>query len=42
MRGPDWPDQVHDTKGAFANTAALPQELCRSIRGPNALRVSGL
>ena len=39
MLGTDWPHQVHDTKGAFANTAALPQAQCNAIRSTNALRV---
>ena len=39
MLGTDWPHQVHDTKGAFTNTAALPQAQCDAIRGTNALRV---
>lgn len=41
MFGTDWPHQVHDTKGAFANTAALPQAQCSAVRGGNALRVFG-
>jgi aminocarboxymuconate-semialdehyde decarboxylase len=32
---------VHDTKGAFANTAQLPPEQMRAIRGTNAQRVFG-
>ena len=39
MFGTDWPHWVHDTKGAFANTAALPQAQCRAIRGGNANRI---
>jgi aminocarboxymuconate-semialdehyde decarboxylase len=39
MFGTDWPHQVHDTKGAFANTANLPQKQCDAIRGLNAQRV---
>jgi aminocarboxymuconate-semialdehyde decarboxylase len=39
MFGTDWPHQVHDTKGAFANTARLPQSQCDAVRGANALRV---
>ena len=27
MFGTDWPHQVHDTKGAFANSARLPEDL---------------
>ena len=42
MLGTDWPHQVHDTKGAFANSAALPPEQCRAIRGANAQKVFGL
>jgi aminocarboxymuconate-semialdehyde decarboxylase len=33
---------VHDTKGAFANTAELPASECAAIRGDNAMRVFGL
>jgi aminocarboxymuconate-semialdehyde decarboxylase len=33
---------VHDTKGAFANTAGLPEAQCAAIRGANAQRVFGL
>jgi aminocarboxymuconate-semialdehyde decarboxylase len=40
--GTDWPHQVHDTKGAFANTAALSKEECEAIRSANAKRVFGL
>ena len=39
MFGTDWPHQVHDTKGAFANTAQLPAQTCAAIRGGNALKV---
>lgn len=42
MFGTDWPHWVHDTKGAFANTAALPASQTRALRGANALRVFGL
>lgn len=42
MLGTDWPHQVHDVKGAFANTALLPPAQCRAVRGDNALRVFGL
>jgi len=41
MFGTDWPHQVHDTPGAFANTARLPKEQCEAVRGGNALRVFG-
>jgi aminocarboxymuconate-semialdehyde decarboxylase len=41
MFGTDWPHWVHDTKGAFANTAALPEAQTRAIRGSNAQRVFG-
>jgi aminocarboxymuconate-semialdehyde decarboxylase len=37
--GTDWPHQVHDTKGAFANTAALPLAERDAIRSANARRV---
>ena len=42
MFGTDWPHQVHDTKGAFANTAGLPQAQADAIRSGNARRVFGL
>ena len=37
--GTDWPHQVHDTKGAFANTAALPESEMKAVRSGNAERV---
>lgn len=39
MFGTDWPHQVHDTKGSFANTAKLSDKACEAIRGSNAERV---
>lgn len=42
MFGTDWPHWVHDTQGAFANTAQLPQEQTRAVRGANAERLFGL
>jgi len=39
MLGTDWPHQVHDTKGAFANSAALPETQTRAIRSANARRI---
>jgi aminocarboxymuconate-semialdehyde decarboxylase len=30
---------VHDTKGAFANTAALPEQQMRAVRSANAQRI---
>ena len=42
MFGTDWPHQVHDVRGAFANTALLPAAQCKAIRSDNALRVFGL
>ena len=39
MFGTDWPHQVHDTKGAFANTAALPRAEMSAIRSGNATRI---
>ena len=42
MFGTDWPHQVHDTPGAFANTATLPAQARDAIRGGNAQRVFGL
>jgi aminocarboxymuconate-semialdehyde decarboxylase len=41
MFGTDWPHWVHDTKGAFANTAALPEAQMNAIRSRNAERVFG-
>ena len=41
MFGTDWPHQVHDTRGAFANTALLPEAQTRAVRGANALKVFG-
>lgn len=42
MFGTDWPHQVHDTKGAFANTAKLPPKQCDAIRSLNARRIFNL
>ena len=39
MFGTDWPHQVHDIKGSFANTAALPAEQCAAVRSSTARRV---
>ena len=39
MFGTDWPHQVHDTKGAFANTARLPQSQTSAVRYGNAQRI---
>jgi aminocarboxymuconate-semialdehyde decarboxylase len=39
MFGTDWPHQVHDTKGAFANTARLPAEQTSAVRCGNAERI---
>ena len=41
MFGTDWPHWVHDTKGAFANTGALPDAQMQAIRSRNAERVFG-
>jgi len=41
MFGTDWPHQVHDTKGAFANTEMLPKSACDAVRSGNAMRVFG-
>jgi aminocarboxymuconate-semialdehyde decarboxylase len=41
MLGTDWPHWVHDTKGAFANTAQLPEGQMRKVRAENAVRVFG-
>jgi aminocarboxymuconate-semialdehyde decarboxylase len=40
--GTDWPHQVHDTKGAFANTARLPEREMRAVRSANAQRIFAL
>ena len=42
MFGTDWPHQVHDTKGAFANTARLPEGQANAVRSKNAERIFGL
>jgi aminocarboxymuconate-semialdehyde decarboxylase len=42
MFGTDWPHQVHDTKGAFANTARLPEAQSVAVRSANATRVFNL
>jgi aminocarboxymuconate-semialdehyde decarboxylase len=42
MFGTDWPHQVHDVRGAFANSALLPASQCQAVRGDNAMRVFGL
>ena len=39
MFGTDWPHQVHDMKGALANTAALPVDVCRAVREGNARQI---
>jgi aminocarboxymuconate-semialdehyde decarboxylase len=39
MFGTDWPHQVHDTKGAFANSARLPEAQREALRGTNAQRI---
>jgi aminocarboxymuconate-semialdehyde decarboxylase len=40
--GTDWPHQVHDTKGAFANSAQLPERQSIAVRAANAQRIFGL
>ncbi len=42
MFGTDWPHQVHDVKGAFANTARLPPAQMKAVRGDTAQRLFGL
>ncbi len=42
MFGTDWPHQVHDVKGAFANTARLPPAQMNAVRGNNAQRLFNL
>lgn len=39
MFGTDWPHQVHDVKGAFANTARLPAAQMNAVRSGNAQRL---
>ena len=39
MFGTDWPHQVHDVKGAFANTARLPAPQMNAVRASNAQRL---
>lgn len=39
MFGTDWPHQVHDVKGAFANTARLPAAQMAAVRSANAQRL---
>jgi aminocarboxymuconate-semialdehyde decarboxylase len=41
MFGTDWPHWVHDTKGAFANTAQLPEGQMHAVRSANAVKVFG-
>lgn len=42
MFGTDWPHWVHDTKGAFANSAALPEAQMNAVRSRNAERIFAL
>jgi aminocarboxymuconate-semialdehyde decarboxylase len=42
MFGTDWPHQVHDTRGSFANTALLSPQACAAVRSRNAVRIFGL
>jgi aminocarboxymuconate-semialdehyde decarboxylase len=42
MFGTDWPHQVHDTEGAFANTARLPADQSSAVRSGNAQRIFDL
>jgi len=39
LYGTDYPHQVHDMKGSFDNTAALPADVCRAVREGNARKV---
>jgi aminocarboxymuconate-semialdehyde decarboxylase len=41
MFGTDWPHWVHDTTGAFKNTAQLPDAQMKAVRAGNAQRVFG-
>jgi aminocarboxymuconate-semialdehyde decarboxylase len=42
LLGTDWPHQVHDTKGAFANTARLTEAQMKAVRFANAQRIFAL
>jgi aminocarboxymuconate-semialdehyde decarboxylase len=42
LYGTDYPHQVHDMKGSFANTAALPADISRAIREDNARAMLGM
>ncbi|MBL4604008.1 MAG: hypothetical protein JKY84_14780 [Emcibacteraceae bacterium] len=42
MFGTDWPHQVFDTPGAFANTATLPDDQCKAVRSANAIKLFNL
>ena len=42
MFGTDWPHWVHDTPGAFTNTALLPADQMKAVRGGNATKLFGL
>lgn len=39
LYGTDYPHQVHDMKGSYANTAALPADVCRAVREGNARKI---
>ncbi len=42
LYGTDYPHQVHDMKGSYANTGALPADVCRAIREGNARKIFGI
>jgi len=39
LYGTDYPHQVHDMKGSYDNTAALPADVCRAVREGNARKI---
>jgi aminocarboxymuconate-semialdehyde decarboxylase len=39
LYGTDYPHQVHDMKGSYDNTAALPPDVCRAVREGNARKI---
>ena len=39
LYGTDYPHQVHDMKGSYTNTGALPPDVCQAIREGNARKI---
>ena len=39
LYGTDYPHQVHDMKGSYANTAALPVDIRQAVREGNARKI---